>query len=674
MPPKVSVKLEVTGSAESVAAMRAFTAQAKAAGKESTQSFEGFARALEGPKQLLASLGVALTIGEIARFTKETLAAAVEQKHLAEQIGSTVGNVSAFSAVARLTNTDTKSWSAGLGILAKNIDLLKSGSATATANFGRLHLGAKDFASNDTIVNAETLAKALSHVADGESKTALMAAVAGRNGRALIPVFEKLVELGGLQGAVDFAKRTGFYVDEATVAQYAQLEERMKLLELYAQGAGLALLKGFSPALLTIMDTLSKSTDGNASAFERLGVSLGKVSVQFSKLLLHLYGWSTVIGDVLSGQFKKAGADFQYYDKLIKDLLAGSQGATTAKGGGGADIDALERKARADQLAREIDAARKQYYGDDLRMFEANWKLEADLVKQAADAGLVTSEQYFAVRRNLIAAEFKYKNDQLVHERDAAANDITDPTLRGFRVGALNDQISTNAAEQALQVAELNAEMEKAKAKTTELGVDVRGTFQNALGGFLSSGIDQVHSLSQAFDQLGMSIARSLQQIAGNRIATAFMNLIWPTQAATSMGLGDIITQAMGAFGFASGGYVRGPGGPRSDSIPARLSAGEYVMPAHVVSRPGVLSALEGARSGRFGLGGLGAHLSGARRFADGGLVRPTAAPASATIGGHVTIGLDDGLIARSIESPAGQAALIRVLGKNRRAVGSVLR
>jgi hypothetical protein len=38
---------------------------------------------------------------------------------------------------------------------------------------------------------------------------------------------------------------------------------------------------------------------------------------------------------------------------------------------------------------------------------------------------------------------------------------------------------------------------------------------------------------------------------------------------------------------YANGGEVDGPGGPRDDAIPARLSDGEYIVPADVVSRKG---------------------------------------------------------------------------------------
>lgn len=61
------------------------------------------------------------------------------------------------------------------------------------------------------------------------------------------------------------------------------------------------------------------------------------------------------------------------------------------------------------------------------------------------------------------------------------------------------------------------------------------------------------------------------------------------------------------APGFASGGYISGPGGPRSDSILARLSNGEFVMPAHVVRRFGVdfMEALRSGRLPKFASGGL---------------------------------------------------------------------
>ncbi len=63
----------------------------------------------------------------------------------------------------------------------------------------------------------------------------------------------------------------------------------------------------------------------------------------------------------------------------------------------------------------------------------------------------------------------------------------------------------------------------------------------------------------------------------------------------------------MPSLKFADGGYVSGPGSGRSDSIPARLSNGEFVVNADATRRNRAL--LERINSGRM------------LRFADGGIV-----------------------------------------------------
>lgn len=65
-------------------------------------------------------------------------------------------------------------------------------------------------------------------------------------------------------------------------------------------------------------------------------------------------------------------------------------------------------------------------------------------------------------------------------------------------------------------------------------------------------------------------------------------------------------------IGFASGGYVSGPGTGTSDSIPARLSNGEFVMPAKVTKK--ALPFLEALRNGE-------AEALQATGYAEGGLV-----------------------------------------------------
>lgn len=80
----------------------------------------------------------------------------------------------------------------------------------------------------------------------------------------------------------------------------------------------------------------------------------------------------------------------------------------------------------------------------------------------------------------------------------------------------------------------------------------------------------------------------------------------------TSVYMATAALQAMAAskfatFGFATGGYIMGPGTGTSDSIPAFLSNGEYVLTADAVQNVGLplLDAMNSGRAGHFATGGL---------------------------------------------------------------------
>lgn len=101
----------------------------------------------------------------------------------------------------------------------------------------------------------------------------------------------------------------------------------------------------------------------------------------------------------------------------------------------------------------------------------------------------------------------------------------------------------------------------------------------------------------------------------------------------TSVYMATAALQAMAAskfatFGFATGGYIAGPGTGTSDSIPAFLSNGEYVLTADAVQNVG-LPLLDAMNSGR------------AEHFATGGLVRANGSGSKGTavsVGNSVTL------------------------------------
>ncbi len=64
------------------------------------------------------------------------------------------------------------------------------------------------------------------------------------------------------------------------------------------------------------------------------------------------------------------------------------------------------------------------------------------------------------------------------------------------------------------------------------------------------------------------------------------------------------------AQNFADGGWVRGPGGSRSDSVPTRLSAGERVLSAREIAMMGGRGAVDAIAAGKMG-GGVVINLTG---------------------------------------------------------------
>ncbi|MDZ7476789.1 tape measure protein [Stenotrophomonas pavanii] len=125
---------------------------------------------------------------------------------------------------------------------------------------------------------------------------------------------------------------------------------------------------------------------------------------------------------------------------------------------------------------------------------------------------------------------------------------------------------------------------------------------------------------------------------------------------------------------FASGGLVSGPGSSTSDSIPARLSAGEYVVRAAAVRQVGVafLDSLNGLSSWAQGPRFRGGELA----FAAGGLVPEVKVPpAQPQMNQAVRIvnAIDPGVTHDHLQTPAGERVIVNIIGRNARAIRSAL-
>jgi hypothetical protein len=160
---------------------------------------------------------------------------------------------------------------------------------------------------------------------------------------------------------------------------------------------------------------------------------------------------------------------------------------------------------------------------------------------------------------------------------------------------------------------------------------------------------------------------------AGAAASQASIPIAGPALAIAAMAA--MVAAVMALLGgirkFAAGGLVTGPGTATSDSIPARLSAGEYVVRAAAVRRVGVafLDALNGLQAPPVWDG---------RRlaFAAGGLVPAVQVqPAASQVNQAVRIvnAIDPGVTHDHLQTPAGERVILNIIGRNARAVRAAL-
>lgn len=127
------------------------------------------------------------------------------------------------------------------------------------------------------------------------------------------------------------------------------------------------------------------------------------------------------------------------------------------------------------------------------------------------------------------------------------------------------------------------------------------------------------------------SFGEAMSNVLKNLIAQLIQAAIYATiVAACTGGGGGFAARWSTAFGkgLAGGGLISGPGSGTSDSIPAMLSNGEYVINAEAVDRIG-LPILNGLNSGRLDGFATGGYIGHAAYSNDGGTSNVVTAPSN---------------------------------------------
>lgn len=201
---------------------------------------------------------------------------------------------------------------------------------------------------------------------------------------------------------------------------------------------------------------------------------------------------------------------------------------------------------------------------------------------------------------------------------------------------------------------------------TDKLGTQVRGALTNDFQNFFDTVGRSTQTMAQQFEGLAASVVQSLQKIIVKKLMLKLLGGGSDSENDSGDGGGG----GGGLLSFlhlAGGGLVKGSGGPKADAIPARLSAGEFVMKADAVSSFGAhnLEAIN-----------RGLQIPSLRnlalpKFSEGGLVGAGGTGPAGDL--KLGIGLDEGLILKHLSSKDAGRVILQHLTNNPKAASHAL-
>jgi hypothetical protein len=350
-------------------------------------------------------------------------------------------------------------------------------------------------------------------------------------------------------------------------------------------------------------------------------------------------------------------------------------------------------------------------------------KFKAAATQQASFAGMKQGGQDATAALSSEEEDIRLKNIAVVAEAKIAELErsripVLEAMAAAMRAAAVGpDQIKA-ADDYTREIDKLGLAAKKTDADFESFEDQSVSAIKGDLTTFLGSTIDKAKGVGDAFRQLAQSVVGSIQKIVASLLVQILTEKLvaaitgkdqspstgvataaakGAAQAAPLIAAGTSLTTGgtaigtaaiplgasaaalqlaadtlllaneTGGGGYAGGGLVSGPGSGTSDSIPARLSTGEFVMRAAAVHAWG---------ADRLAAMNRGLHIPGIRgmavsNFAEGGLV--THGTRSDGVDVNMNLGLDEGLILKHLSSKAAGKIVLTHVGNNPRAVNKAL-
>jgi len=361
--------------------------------------------------------------------------------------------------------------------------------------------------------------------------------------------------------------------------------------------------------------------------------------------------------DLLKMQGQRIEAERLGFEERIRQarLLLQQQGEMSPE-----QIDAflssfrarLEAGATFDEAKRDAERALTQYEAE-----------RSDIEARAA-AGLISQ---FQAEAEILGLE---------KERLATLRALADSMVAAAEATGDPEKIA-QAERFAAQVREIGYAVQASESAFAGLGDEVLSSARGALTEFFDTGMQGADNLGDAFRNMAASIVASLRRISSEFLA----NQLFDWVSGFFSGGGEVGTGKLKApVKRAGGGPIVGPGTATSDSILVAASNGEYIVNAASVNQPGVRELLQdinarGSRALLTRVEPISVHGVDAPGYASGGLVQasPMTGGGVSDVSGRLLVALEDGLVAKVLESREGQRIQVQNVKKNARAFRAAL-
>lgn len=453
------------------------------------------------------------------------------------------------------------------------------------------------------------------------------------------------------------------YFDRRRAAILSDTEEEIALLE-----------KGLSAAQAAV----AKAADAKAKAAtpkeadkqeaQRLN-ALQKVDELQTKITELQINSGTKIQSLNDEQFKQQQENLQKVLAFHREIEK-TQGNTLAAAK--EEIQAESAKmtitlAQAGETKAQIDAEIAKY--TELRTaqatFEEEQKIGAAALKDIAD-------QRAAIQDKVANGQlFQIQADEQIRALEQARlpqlQAIADQLV--LQAKLTGDVQKIQAAEDfQKQVAAIGSAANQVGQQVAQLKAGLQGSLTSGFANLFTSLVSGTKGIGDAFRNLASSVLGSLSKMAAQMLAQIVVTKLLKSALGGFGFSGGGIVPGGGA-GFAEGGLIRGPGGPKSDSIPARVSPGEYIVKADAVSAFGVQN-LEAINRG---LKIPSLERLALPKFSDGGLVGNYSGSGGSESSINLGIGLDEGLILRHLSSKKAGNIVVQHLANNPKAAAKAL-